>query len=192
MVKVKVCGITNIDDARCAANAGADFIGFIFEPTSVRFCKDTSFIPAVRDEFPDLKLVAVFGNIPKDFDRSLFDAVQGFDTGCEMPAIRPRSKEELAENLEKIETGKILVLDAFHPNELGGTGKIADWPIARMAVEKYDGSVMLAGGLAADNVQEAIREVQPFAVDASSRLESEPGRKDHQKVIDFVRAAKNC
>lgn len=192
MVKVKVCGNTNLEDALVACEVGADYLGFVFEPKSSRVCTDTSFLPEIRSRFPEVKLVAVFGELVPNFDQMPFDFIQCFDLSSAMPVIRPQSESELDDLLPQIKPGKIIVLDAFHPAEAGGTGKVADWQLARRAVGSYDGHLMLAGGLAGDNVQEAIHQVQPFAVDASSRLEQSPGRKDHQKVIDFVRAAKNC
>ena len=192
MVRVKVCGNTNLEDALAACDAGADYLGFVFEPTSPRICRDVSFLPEIRSRFPEVKLVAVFGQPVPGFDQSPFDFIQSFDFSTAMPVIRPQTEAELEALLSQITPGKLIVLDAFHPAEAGGTGKVADWPLARRAVNSYEGNLMLAGGLAGDNVQEAIQQVQPFGVDASSRLEQSPGKKDHQKVIDFVRTAKNC
>ena len=215
MTKVKICGITNLDDALVAAQAGADFLGFIFYEPSPRYVSPETvreIVSGIRcqmpGEFP--KFVGVFVNaslekVEQILEDCRLDAAQLH--GDESPefvnhfqkraykALRPQSLEE-AESLTKKYYPRTpysllpnFLLDAYHPTLYGGTGHVTDWTMAATTAAKY--SIMLAGSLTPDNVADAVRMVKPWGVDVSSGVEAEKGKKDHQKVRRFLQAAKN-
>lgn len=211
MVKVKICGITNLDDALAAIDAGADMLGFNFFPPSSRFIQPEQarhVIDQIRDNdrISRVKCVGVFVDEPPD---SLIEIVNhtAVDTvqlhGDEMP----ETCDELSRRLNGPEIIKALrvsndfdvndatryavdaiMLDAFHGSLRGGTGMTIDWEVARAARERVP-RLFLSGGLSPENVAEAIARVRPYAVDACSSLESAPGRKDATRMKAFVCAA---
>lgn len=204
MVRVKICGITNLDDALAAAEAGADLLGFVFYPPSPRYAtmeRADEIIAAVR------RLGAAVGTVGVFVDEELgrvWEAIRRCDLdyaqlhGEEPPeyvaalgrraikALRVRSSADV-ERLAAYQAAAYL-LDAYYPTKPGGTGQAWDWGLA-MAAKEY-GPVIVAGGLTPDNVAEVVRRVRPYGVDVSSGVESEPGRKDIAKVRRFVAAAK--
>lgn len=210
MVQVKICGITNVDDALGAADAGADFLGFVFYPPSPRYvsmARASEIIASVRrsrdaGDCPSyLRTVGVF--VDEKFDR-VVEAIQECDLdyaqlhGGEAPdyvaslggraikAVRVRVKADVKQ-LASYQAAAYL-LDAYHPTRLGGTGQTWDWELAS-AAKRY-GPVIVAGGLTSNNVADVVRCVNPYGVDTSSGVESRPGRKDIAKVRRFVIAAK--
>lgn len=210
MVKVKICGITNVDDALAAVEAGADFLGFNFYPPSPRhvsMARAGEIIASVRrsgdarDCQHRLRTVGVF--VDESLD-CVLKAMQECDLdyaqlhGGETPeyvaslgpraikAVRVRVEADV-EQLASYEAAAYL-LDAYHPTRLGGTGRTWDWTLA-IAAKQY-GPVIVAGGLTPDNVAEVVRRVEPYGVDISSGVESSPGRKDIVKVRRFMVAAK--
>ena len=220
-MRVKICGITNLDDARCAAEAGADMLGFICTDKSPRYVEPWQahrIIDALRTELtakgdPIPKMVGVFVDAPpvdirQVMDRAGFDYVQLHGTeprndllllrGRAFKAVRPRPEDGDAGILDAIRygiygvwDGPRLLVDAYSAKARGGTGELANWDLAALMASKIP-NVLLAGGLTFDNVAEAIRMVRPWGVDASSSLEVEPGRKDHDAVRRFVLSAKNA
>ena len=210
---IKVCGITNSRDARAAAAAGADLLGFIFYGRSPRFIKPVragEIIAQVRQEWPAVAMVGVFVNESPARTAEIADAC-GLDLiqlhGGETPeivqelgprafkALRPRDWTE-AHELFELYRGVVearspaLLLDAYHPSAFGGTGDRADWEIGREFARSLP--ILLAGGLTAGNVAEAIQSVRPWGVDVSSGVEREPGIKDHDRLVQFVAAARNA
>ncbi len=212
-MKIKICGITNLDDGLAAAQAGADFIGFIFHPKSARFVtieQAQAIAAGVRRQFREKapKSVGVFVNTtPAQVRYVLYTA--GLDYaqlhGDEEPeqlaeqrgrgykAVRPASLDEALEAVARYapfgpQGGPNLLLDGYHPGEYGGTGMRADWSTAAAIASRVP-RLLLAGGLTPQNVAEAIAAVQPWGVDVSSGVEVAPGRKDHAKLREFVRAA---
>ena len=203
MVQVKICGITNLDDALMAVEAGADALGFNFYPRSPRYIKPQEARVIVEQLPSDVLTVGVFVNeaVPEDVgriaDASKVRAVQLH--GDESPAYCRALKERFVikalrvhegfvpESVLEYETDAIL-LDAFHTKEHGGTGRTFDWTVAQR-VREIVPKLCLAGGLSTENVCEAIAIVRPFAVDACSRLESAPGRKDRGRTRTFIAAA---
>jgi len=196
--QVKICGITNLADAEAAANAGADALGFVFYNNSPRFMT----ISAVAGIFKKAPLrimrAGVFVNAPKDFvlravtecGLSLLqfhgDESPEFCTQfgvMSMKAFRIHDAETLKE-LPKYSTDAWL-LDACSAEKPGGTGEKFNWELA-IEAQKFGRPVFLAGGLTPENVADAIRRVRPFGVDVSSGVESAPGKKDHQKIRDFI------
>jgi len=206
MVRVKICGITNLEDARASIDAGAHALGFNFYPPSPRYIEPSA-ARRIIDQLPaSILCVGVFVNLPdaEQVKRLASEAgVQAVQLhGDEPPeycqnlkdlfvikALRVNSEFE-PERAARYETEAVL-LDGFSPVAYGGMGQRFDWSVAlrtRELVEK----LFLAGGLDANNVAAAISLVQPYAVDACSGLESVPGRKDMAKVRAFIEAAREA
>ena len=206
MIKVKICGLTNLEDALTATEAGADVLGFILYPKSKRFTKVKD-VRKITSELPPFVIKAgVFvnedpRNVLEILSYAYLDLAQlhGDETPeeCEYiganRVIKVFRLKEIGE-VEKIEPyiGKIraILLDTYSKDSYGGTGKTFNWEIAKAVKERFDIPVILSGGLNPENVAEAIKEVNPYAVDVSSGVETEPGKKDHKKVKAFVKAAK--
>jgi phosphoribosylanthranilate isomerase len=214
MVKVKICGITNIEDARSAIEAGADMLGFNFYRPSPRFIEPSAvkeIVESLRSEIEGrgITTVGVFVNEVSP------DAVAGIVDEAGLNAVQLHGDEssEFCASLKQLLNGKLLIkvlrvtetfaptesekyeadaimLDAFHREMAGGTGQVVDWTLARSARELVP-RLFLAGGLSPENVADAIAAVQPFAVDACSSLESAPGQKSAERMKAFVRAARN-
>ena len=198
---VKVCGITNAGDARFAAEQGATALGFIFFPGSPR-CVTPQKAAMIAAVLPETVLrVGVFVDEEPAQIRKVA-ALVGLDVvqlhGNEPPAVC----EELSDfrvwkafrvapgfNVDslKVYPCEAYFLDAASNGAYGGTGRTFPWPIAVEA--KRHGRVILAGGLDRDNVGEAVRQVAPHGVDASSKLERKPGLKDPDKVKAYLEAA---
>jgi len=201
MTKVKICGITNIEDALQAVQAGADALGFVFFEKSPRFVEPERAAAIIAGLPPLVQVVGLFVNAPLDLvnataDRCGLDLVQlhGEETPsyCAsvkrrvMKAFRVRGMESLATMADYRVAGYLL--DAYSPHSYGGTGERFDWDCAVCA--KGHGPIILAGGLDPDNVAAAVAMVAPFAVDVSSGVESSPGHKDPEKVTSFIKNAK--
>ncbi len=205
MIKVKICGITNSEDARAAVEAGADALGFVLHRKSPR-CVPMDVVKAIVAALPPFVLpVGVFVNEEAATVREVMDQcglalaqLHGEETAsyCEtlgrpiLRAIRLRGPGDLlalAEYKGRAQVRGFLV-DAFSEKEYGGTGQVADWGLAAEAAKSAQ--ILLAGGLTPENVQEAIRQVRPYGVDVSSGVEASPGKKDHAKVGAFIRAAR--
>jgi len=211
MTKVKICGITRVADARFAEAAGADAIGLNFYRGSPRYVERAVAIAIAATVSQQAFKVGVFVNeriediLATAADVGL-DAVQlhGDETSeytnqlCDeapgnlkiIKAFRVTSDFDLA-SLSEFAMDSILI-DAYASNAYGGTGEIVRWDLARDIADNFRGQSYLAGGLAPDIVADAIRLVRPYAVDACSRLETVPGRKDEKKVADFITAAKGA
>jgi phosphoribosylanthranilate isomerase len=112
------------------------------------------------------------------------------DAQAWLPVVAVRQGSNVEDLLSQAGNRPALVLDPFVPGQQGGTGQQLDWDLARNFVERFSGRVILAGGLSPENVAEAVRFVRPWAVDASSRLETSPGKKDLNLVESFIREAK--
>lgn len=204
-VKVKICGITNEDDARVAVEAGADALGFIMYRKSPRFVEAAVVKRIINDLPPFVAAVGVFVNEEAAAVRRLMDEcglalaqLHGDESAayCEglgrpsMKALRLKNRGTflaLAEFQGRANV-RAFVLDAFSDQAYGGTGQTVDWTLAAEAARAS--RVLLAGGLTPDNVAEAIRQVRPYGVDVSSGVEVRPGQKDHVKVRTFIEAAR--
>jgi phosphoribosylanthranilate isomerase len=205
MVLVKVCGITNLDDALAAVNAGADALGFNFYPPSPRYITPET-ARTIIDRLPrEVLTVGVFVN-------QELEAVEKTASGAGISALQLHGAESpeycralkgrylikvFATDFEfKPETVldydvQAIMLDAFDKKTFGGTGKLSDWAIARKTRDLFP-RLFLAGGLSAENVGEAIEQVNPYAVDACSLIEVAPGRKDHVRMHAFVAAVRKA
>jgi phosphoribosylanthranilate isomerase len=201
-VIVKICGLTNLADALVAAEAGADALGFVFYEASPRSVSIEAAAEIARQLSPAIVKVGVFVDAPEDFvvraTRSCALNLLQFH-GQESPdyclhfglmsmkAFRIRDEISL-QDLAAYPTDAWL-LDAFSPGMPGGTGEKFNWDLAVQA-RSLGRPIFLAGGLTPENVAQAVEQVQPYGVDVSSGVEAAPGRKDHSKVRDFIRAAK--
>lgn len=203
-VRVKICGITNLDDARVAAEAGADMLGFIFCDNSPRFLTLRTAADIATQLPPHIAKVGVFVNPDEDLVMRAIgdcglnilqfhgDEPPEFCTQfglMSMKAFRMRDEASLRA-LSEYHTDAWL-LDTYSPDKAGGTGTTFNWALA-IAAQKLGKPIFLAGGLTPENVAEAVQHVRPFAVDVSSGVESSPGKKDYTKVHRFVRAAKSA
>jgi phosphoribosylanthranilate isomerase len=203
MVFTKVCGITNSEDAREAADAGADAIGLIFaeSPRKVNVeearrisvalpdgvLKVGVFVDAEPEEVLEtarevgLDLAQLHG----DETPETVVAIRGAGLPV-MKALRVRNAEALAE-IQSYEAD-LIMLDAWSARARGGTGETFEWGLAK-SVKGRD-NIVVSGGLTPENVREAIEFFEPYGVDASSSLEEKPGKKSGERVRRFVRAAK--
>ena len=203
MTEIKICGITRLEDAICAAASGADALGFIFHPASPRYVTVEQ-AKAIAAELPEgIVTVGVFVNLPaEEVERTMeacgLDMIQlhgdespaycrRFPPGRVIKAIAPRTIEEIGK-LEEYEVRAFLA-DARDAGRYGGTGKRADWELAARLGKSHP--LILAGGLAEENIADAIASVAPRAVDINSGCEQSPGIKDHarlRRIVDLVRA----
>ena len=206
MVLVKVCGITNLDDALAAADAGADALGFNFYERSPRYVSPETvrtIVDRLRADYPNLLSVGVFVNESLDAIEKIAEIagvlalqLHGNETPEYCKALKGHhlikafsASDNFAPQTVLDYDVQAIMLDAVDKEAFGGTGKLSNWAVARETSELVP-KLFLAGGLFADNVADAINQVNPFAVDACSRLESAPGRKDHASVRAFVAAVR--
>ena len=199
--KVKVCGITNQEDAAAAAEAGADAVGFVFHRTSPRYI-----MPAVAKNIvfslpPFVIPVGVFVNEEINTVRTIMDScglalaqLHGDETVsyCQelgrpvIKAIRVKDRGTFltVAELQGRAGVRCILIDAYSENAYGGTGQSVDWELTAEVTK--DVPILLAGGLTPENVAQAIRIVRPYGVDVSSGVESVPGKKDHAKIHKFI------
>jgi phosphoribosylanthranilate isomerase len=204
MLKIKICGITNIEDATAAISFGADAVGFVFFPESPRFISPEAARSVIAELPPFTTTVGVFVNeATAEVERIIREV--GLDIaqlhGSEPPeacricrkvikAIRVKDLTDL-EPLNRYKTVSAFVLDTFSPHSIGGTGQIFNWEIAVEA--KKFGKVILAGGLTPENVEEAIRRVKPYGIDVCSGVEgNKKGRKDLTRLKLFIERARKA
>ena len=203
MVKVKVCGITNVRDARSAATAGADALGFNFVAGSKRYIDPQFVRPIIMEVPPFVSCVGVFVNAEPQRVVEIMDMcglhyaqLHGSESPARCARLKGRKlikafrirKQDDVRELAKYRVDAYL-LDTYVPGQQGGTGETFDWSIARAAREH--GRIIIAGGLTPDNVAQAIRQARPYGVDVASGVEEEPGLKSRRLVQAFIRNAKN-
>jgi phosphoribosylanthranilate isomerase len=197
MIKIKICGITNLDDALASADAGADALGFNFYRKSPRWIDPEKAAEIIAQLPPFVMPVGIFVNEREEKIREIqqlacLQAVQFH--GDESPefcqrfgarvikAFQVKDKESL-KNMAHYHVGAFL-LDSYRDGVRGGTGETFDWHLA--VVAKTFGKVILAGGLTPENVSEAVKLVQPYGVDVAGGVEKEKGIKDHAKIKKFI------
>jgi len=201
--RVKICGITSRADALAAIEAGADALGLNFFEKSPRRLTIPAAAEISRQLPPLVMRVGVFVNAPEELvTRAIGECGLSFlqfhgeepPEFCtqfglmSMKAFRIKDAGTLLE-LPKYQTDAYL-LGAFLPEARGGTGEKFNWDLAIQA-QKLGKPVFLAGGLTPENVADAVRHVHPFGVDVASGVESAPGKKDRQKVRDFIAAVRS-
>ena len=197
MLKIKICGITNLDDALAAADAGADALGFNFYKKSPRYIEPEKATEIIAQLPPFMMPVGVFVNEREDRIREIqhktcIQAIQLH--GDESPEFCQRFENRVikAFQVKDKESLKVMahyhvgafLLDSYHEALRGGTGATFDWHLA--VVAKTFGKIILAGGLTPENVAEAVKLVQPYAVDVAGGVEKEKGIKDHAKLKKFI------
>ena len=207
---IKICGLTNFDDALAAAELGVDYLGFNFYPKSPRCIAESDcekIVASLRIGFPDLSYTGVFVNHPvaditRIVKRCNLDTAQlsgdeppgalaalGAEKIRAVKAIRAGTEAHALMEFAAFTVGEpALLLDATAPRLYGGTGRTADWDWAASVASRYP--VCLAGGLTPENVAGAIRKVKPWGVDTASGIESSAGKKDRDKMAAFIAAAR--
>ena len=196
--RVKICGITRLEDALAAARAGADALGFVFYPPSPRHLEVAQAARIIAALPPFVTTVALFVNADAETIAEVVQAT-GIDLlqfhGNECPdycaqhgrpwikAIRMKDDVDLEREAERYAGARALLLDAYRPGVPGGTGETFEWDRIPQALRPR---IVLAGGLTPDNVSEAVRQVGPWAVDVSGGVESAPGIKDADKIQRLI------
>ncbi len=202
--RVKICGITRIEDAISAVNAGADAIGLVFyapSPRAVTIVQAQQIVAAIP---PFVSVVGLFVNAAQAEIESVLSKVRldilqfhgdENESDCQQinlpyyKAIRVKSDTNLLQYEAEFKSAKALLLDTFSEAAVGGTGQVFDWNLIPKNMTK---SVILAGGLTADNVAAAVQQVRPYAVDVSGGVEQNKGIKDAAKIAAFMRGVINA
>jgi phosphoribosylanthranilate isomerase len=199
--RIKICGITTVDDALCAVDAGADALGFVFHEKSPRYVKPLKVQRIVSALPPFVTTVGLFVNQPGEKIRQIM-RLTGLQVvqlhGDEPPEacrLEPyqvikalRVKDESSLTGAEDYPASALLLDTWSGKQYGGSGRCFDWQLARDLRTRVP--LILAGGLTPENVAEAIRQVGPYGVDVSSGVEDSPGRKNRAKIFQFVNAVR--
>ncbi len=203
MTEVKICGITNKEDALFAASCGADALGFIFYPPSPRYIAPEKARAIIADLPPEIAKVGVFVNHDANEVKQLqrfcgLDLIQlhGDETPDYCRLFRPSmvikavslKTENDLEALRQYDVRAVLV-DARDKDRYGGTGLTSNWELAVQVKKNH--CLILAGGLNEGNIREALAQVSPQAVDINSGIESAPGRKDHAKLAGIIGIVRN-
>jgi phosphoribosylanthranilate isomerase len=202
-VRSKICGITRIEDALAAVEAGADAIGFVFyakSPRAVTFAQARAIIKALP---PFVTTVGLFVNASRCELGEILDAVpldllqfHGDEDAAEceswnrpyIKALRVKAGDDITAACDAFASASGILLDAYVEGVPGGTGEAFDWSLIPHGLSK---PIILAGGLSPDNVAEAIVRVRPYAVDVSGGVEASKGIKDHAKIQAFIKAVRD-
>ena len=198
--RIKICGIKDPAHARLAAEAGADAIGFVFYPPSPRFLWPLQAAEVAAALPPYVTAVGLFVDADEELIRETLQTVplgllqfQGSETPdfCEqfglpfVRAVRMEAETDLVEYADRFKQARALLVDAHVPGQPGGTGRSFDWSLIPRGLPI---PIILSGGLDAENVARAVREVKPWAVDVSSGVEVSRGVKDPAKIVEFIRS----
>ena len=205
MTRIKICGITNLDDGLEAIAAGVDALGFVFVPNTPRYITPSQAKLVIKQLPPFITNVGLFvdneiGEIEDIVNHCKLDAVQlhGNESPEMCTKIRFQTKviksfhvkKELQVLRNEIENYRVdaYLLDTFIKGKAGGTGQTFDWRIA----EGLSQRIIVAGGLTPNNIGTAIAQLQPYGVDVSSGVEKSPGKKDTNKIYSFVRQVRKA
>jgi phosphoribosylanthranilate isomerase len=203
-VRVKICGITRLQDLHDACDSGADALGFVFYEKSPRHVTITAAAELVCALPPFVQSVGLFVNAAPAFIESVLQTVpldllqfHGEETPAEcarfdrpyIKAIRVNQDTDLLKCAADFEAARGLLLDAYVPGVPGGTGERFDW---RLIPANLPQAVVLSGGLTPENVAAAVEQVRPWAVDVSSGVEMAKGIKDAHKIAQFIAKAKEA
>lgn len=207
ITKIKICGITNKKDALLAAKFGADFLGFILytkSPRHIPLHQAEKIIQSIRPLFPKCKTVGVFVHPKKNeldmiVKKKIFDIIQlsGNEkksfcsdiSSIVWKTIHIKNMKSLAKMDHYLDFSAI-VLDTQEKGKYGGTGRSFNFEIGKKAIKKKK-KIILAGGLKAENIKEAIRIIKPWGIDVCSGTEKSPGKKDTKKLKAFFKIVKN-
>jgi phosphoribosylanthranilate isomerase len=204
MTQIKICGITNLSDALCASEAGADAVGFIFHPASPRYLSPEKAEEIIKHLPSGIARIGVFVNSEADEVNRTAD-ICGLDfiqlhgdespEYCRLFPSRSLIKAVFLKTEEDISTldgynVRAFLADARSTGMYGGTGKQADWELAAKVAERYP--LILAGGLNEGNIIDALKAVSPDAVDINSGIEASPGIKDHKRLQRIILMVKNA
>jgi len=202
--RVKICGITNSDDALAAVNYGADALGFVFYDKSPRFLDIEPAISIFNDIPPFINKVALFVNANSNYINTVLEKLsidvlqfhgdedEAFCSSFNKPylkAIRMRDSTNLNVLAEHYSSASGLLLDAFDTTQYGGTGQAFNWGLIP---KQCDLPIILAGGLTIQNVYSAVKSTHLYAVDVSSGVEKNKGVKDHQLIKQFMHEVKRA
>ena len=202
-MRVKICGITNCEDASVAVDAGADALGLVFYGKSPRAVTVDQAAIIARSVSPFVMLVGLFVNaetvevedilarVPLNLLQFHGDEDAAYCEQFRRPyikALRMQEGLDVKAAMSEHPNARGFLLDAYRPGVPGGTGETFDW---QRVPRDSEAQIVLAGGLVPENVGQAIVAARPQAVDVSGGVEASPGRKDPQKVAAFIRAAKN-
>lgn len=205
MVRIKICGITNLADAKVAIELGADALGFVFAKSKRRISSKKA-AKIINQLPPIVNFVGLFVN-----ERN--QVVEKILTDCKLSALQfhgdetPEYCREFRKKAKVIKAVRVkdrnsisalskydvdaFLLDTFSSRGFGGTGKVFNWEFARIA-KKFGRPIILAGGLNPKNVAVAIKKVRPFGVDVSGGIESSPGKKDKRLMKEFILKARRA
>ncbi|MGB1800253.1 MAG: phosphoribosylanthranilate isomerase [Gammaproteobacteria bacterium] len=199
--RIKICGITRIEDAETAILAGADAIGFVFYEKSPRYISINDAEDIAKNCAPFINFVGLFVDADESYVKEVLDRVaigtlqfhgQESEQTCAsfnkpyIKAIRMTKEIDLVEECQRYNSAAGLLLDTYVKDVPGGTGMAFNWDLIPSELEK---PIILAGGLDETNVKEAIHRVQPYAVDVSGGVEKEKGIKDPVKIKNFISEA---
>jgi phosphoribosylanthranilate isomerase len=199
---VKICGMTRLPDALHAVEHGANALGFVFWPQSPRYVAPERAAAIIAALPAGVSTVGVFVNAPVDVITRVAaetgistiqlhgDEPPDYADALEWPVVRATTLEQIEEAFSAWPPGTTFLMDAADPVRRGGTGRTIDWQQAASAARLR--RVVLAGGLTADNVAEAIAAVRPFGVDVSSGVEDAPGVKNGDMVARFLASARSA
>ncbi len=202
--RVKICGITRVEDAIEAAKLGVDALGFVFYAKSPRNIEVQQAQAIIRQLPGFVTTVALFLDPQEDFVRQVLAGVDidllqfhgiesaAFCESFDKPYIKALGIDgvvDIAALINQYANARSVLLDSHGAGKSGGTGETFDW---LSIPEKLRKNIILAGGLKADNVAEAIKQVQPYAVDLSSGVESAPGKKDHELMARLMSEVKRA
>lgn len=197
--RVKICGITRIEDGLAAAGAGADAIGLVFYPNSPRYVEPGQAARIAASLPPFVSKVALFVNAPSEeiaevLQKVPIDLIQFHGNECPdycaghgrpwLKAIRMKAGTDLMAEREKYSSAAGLLVDSYRPGVPGGTGETFNWS---MIPPEIAGEIVLAGGLNPQNVRDAVNSVRPWAVDVSGGVEASKGIKDAKAIEQFIR-----
>lgn len=198
-IRVKICGITRIDDALAAVDAGADALGFVFYKKSPRYISPEAARLIIQELPPFISSVGLFVNeIQSEIERCLTqtrldviqfhgDELESFCNQFDRPyikAVRVKTSADIENSFACYATASGILLDTYVSNIPGGTGVSFDWSLIP---QPFKSQIILAGGLNPDNIAAAIKSVRPYAVDVSGGVEKEKGIKDHLLISRFVK-----
>jgi phosphoribosylanthranilate isomerase len=201
--RIKICGITRVEDGRIAVGLGADAVGLVFYPSSPRNVSLERAQEIVAAIPPFVSVVGLFVDPAQDQVETVLrrcrlsllqfhgDETPGFCGGFGVPyikAVRVRADADLVQCLSPYHAAQGWLLDAYHERLYGGTGESFDWKLIPPDLAR---PVILSGGLTPDNVGAAVRQVRPWAVDVSSGVEAAKGVKDAAKIAAFIAGVKN-